>query len=240
VNANDFEADGESGQATFLNSGTDISTWVTFDQTSILVPAREAVNVTATIVVPSTASAGGHYLALVVGKTPQEGALGDESGLTVGQKVASLFLVNVTGEVRQTGRLVEFSTDQASYSPQEEVSFEVKIENTGNTHTAPDVVVELLKGDTVVDTINLNPDEHNILPGSTRVFTGTSDATANMGKYTARTVVTYAGTTLNAEPIQFWVMDSARVVMWVIVGIVILALLALALRRRVPMAPKGR
>ncbi len=240
VSAKEFESSGEAGQAEFIDSGRDISSWVSFDVTSLSIGAREAANVTATISVPSNATAGGHYLAVLVGKSAPEGALGDSSGLTVGQQVASLFLVNVTGEISETGRLVEFSTDQSSYSPQEEVQFEVKIENTGNTHTAPEVVVELLKGDAVVDTINLNPDGQNILPDSTRAFSGSSNATANMGKYTARAVVTYAGTALTASPIQFWVMDSGRVVMWVVVAVVILVLLGLAMRRRVAMAPKGR
>lgn len=240
LSAKTFEADGEAGQATFTDSTSDISSWVTFDQSSVSIPAREAANVTATIVVPSNASAGGHYLAVLAGRSADPGALGDESGLTVGQQVASLFLVNVTGEIRQTGKIVEFSTDQASYSTQEEVVFELSIENTGNTHTAPEVVVELVKGDIVVDTINLNPNSQNILPDSARTFTGSSKATANMGKYTARAVVTYAGTALNASPIQFWVMDSARVMMWVILGVVVLVLLGLAMRKRVPMAAKNR
>jgi hypothetical protein len=240
ITAKTFAADGEAGQAKFADSTTDISSWVTFDQSTVTVPAREAVNVTATIAVPSNATAGGHYLAVLAGRGADEGALGDQSGIAVGQQVASLFLMNVSGEIRQTGKIVEFSADQSSYNTQEEVEFEVKIENTGNTHTAPDVVVELLKGDTVVDTINLNPNSQNVLPDSSRVFTGSSNATANMGKYTARAVVTYAGTALNAAPIQFWVMDSARVMMWVIVGVVILVLLGFAMRRRVPMAAKNR
>lgn len=240
LSAKTFEADGEAGQAKFTDSTSDISGWVTFDQSSVTIPAREAANVTATIVVPSNASAGGHYLAVLAGRAADAGALGNESGLTVGQQVASLFLVNVTGEIRQTGKIVEFSTDQASYSTQEVVAFELSIENTGNTHTAPEVVVELVKGDVVVDTINLNSNGQNVLPDSTRTFTGSSKATANMGKYTARAVVTYSGTALNATPIQFWVMDSARVMMWVILGLVILVLLGLSMRKRVPMAAKNR
>lgn len=151
----DFVASGETGQASFIDadqgdSSISISNWVEMSKQNIVVNPGEKVTVDFQIRVPEDAEPGGHYGAIFFAPPAGEGQV------SLQQRIGSLVLVKVSGDIISEGRLDRFGSFDKDI-PGEEIAEQesqfffrelpiplaVRYENTGNVHLKPAGKIEL-------------------------------------------------------------------------------------------------
>lgn len=235
---NDFTAKDETGNAKIdLDKETPVTAsirqWVTVTS-SFSLRARETKKIPATVDIPKNAEPGGHYG--VIRFTGQKQEL-DQTG--VGQVVSAgtLVLIRVDGAVDEKLNLITFETAQNKtssgffeYGP---VTFVTRFENKGNVHVKPLGSIEIrdMFGNKV-DTLDVNPNEGNVLPSSVRRFESTLDRTWMFGRYSATVSVGY-GTHGQAivESIDFWVIPYKVVIGGLIALITLIFIFRTLIRR---------
>lgn len=163
-----FEAQGETGNPSFVQSGNDLGSWMSAESSVTLKPGQSVI-VPIQINIPSNAEAGGHFAAIFWGTTP---SVTGASAVSIGAKIGTLILLSVPGNVKEDGGLVSFSTvDKKFLHTTLPVSFEYRFKNDGGDRIKP--VGKITMHDLVYipeDRIDANPGGGNILPGSTRRF----------------------------------------------------------------------
>jgi len=150
VSKADFAAEGEAGKARFYEgddvaSAFSVSSWMTIPTEPVVVPPLGRVTVPFSITVPADAESGGHFGTVFFSPVVEKN--GD---VTIKQKVGTLVLVRVAGQIEESASLTIFDTytgDTADTSFTESntrslyssfpVAFAVRIENTGNVHLKP-------------------------------------------------------------------------------------------------------
>lgn len=213
-----FRPEGESGNASFSpfehpeDGGPQLlANWVKLPKGPILVPRDSTKEIPFSILVPSDASPGGHYAAILVGTQPGADTRGP--GLSVGSLITSLLFVRVPGEVNESARIRDFYAERSLVgSPQ--ATFQLRFENDGNVHVIPQGQIEIFnmwgKKRGAVE-INDQNTFGNVLPGTTRKFTFTWSGEDNLfeaGRYHAIATLVYgddAKKTVYREA-YFWVI----------------------------------
>lgn len=246
----DFEASGETGNASFvpvideLNDPTldtfSLASWITFTSTSVLVGAGQSAEIPFTITVPKDAEPGGHYAAILVGTQP--GAAQSQGALVkVSSYVSSLILLQIQGDIVESGRIREFSTSNILYqSP--EADFVLRFENTGNTHIKPegDITIYNMWGKERGQVL-INQDSGNfgnVLPKSIREFDFSWDGDSDpfdIGLYRAVVTLTYGDQekqNVSAET-YFWVVPVIPVTVGLSGLILFIVLITWFIRRYV-------
>ena len=168
VTYSNFESQGESGSPLFVEPKGDLGTWITSEKV-ITLKAGESRTVSFSITVPRDAYSGGHFAAIFFGNNP-----GDGGQVSVGAKTGTLLLLTVTGDVLEAGGLSSFSTkDGKKVFNSLPVSMEYRFKNDGNDRVKPagEVTVRNMFYYPVAK-IDANSVAGNILPHSTRLFSG--------------------------------------------------------------------
>ncbi len=163
-----FEAQGESGNPSFVESKEDLDKWISV-QESVALPPGGSVIVPVLINIPQNATPGGHFAAIFWGTNPTgTGA----SAVSIGAKVGMLILLSVSGDVKEAGGLISFDTlDNKVFYNTLPVSFTYRFKNDGGDRIKP--VGKIRMHDLLYipeDSIDANPTNGNILPNSTRRF----------------------------------------------------------------------
>lgn len=206
-----FKEGDEQGTPEFYSAeedptGTALSKWVTVDTQPITIAPQQRANVQFAINVPAEkVQPGGHYGAIVLSSAPPEQKGGS---VGIGQQIASLILVRVSGEVREVGNIAEFGFKKKqlwyNYLP---VDFYLRFENAGNTHLRPtgNVFIKNMFGQQVA-ALKVNEGFTSVLPLSIRRYEFGWQHTANpedkselwkewhnfaLGKYKATLVLNY-------------------------------------------------
>jgi hypothetical protein len=191
VRIEDFTASGDEGQVALTDQGPySLSKWAVLSPQSFsLAPGAEQI-VTAKIKVPTNKVAGGYYGSFVFSvKTPAPQA----GTAAVGQEIASLFLLKITGQVNEQLSLDSITAPVFSeFGP---IPLSIKFTNNGNIHTKVYGLVNVsdMFGQKVADIV---VNQTNIFPGASRQVKATLDKQFLFGKYTA-TAIMYYGTTKN-------------------------------------------
>jgi len=169
-----FRTKGERGEPEFFQTTdeTQLSTWITLEQTSVTLKPGEKKEIKYKVSVPEKASTGGHYAAIFwSSQVPEDTGI---TGVGVVTKIGSLLLVRVSGEIREEMKLIDFSTPSELYN-RLPVKFAIGFENNGNIHLKPrgDIKIEptilgIGKGE-----VTVNTEEGNVLPKSIRRFEST-------------------------------------------------------------------
>lgn len=167
--AQNFVADQnrETGSQEFLEQEelTGLASWIHPTVDSVTVDERSEKEVRVVINIPENAEPGGHYAVLWAGE-----AKPDEAGNTVGLtgNVGVLFLVRVSGEVRESASIVEFNYLK-KFQTRLPVEFYTRFQNMGTVHFKPRGTIKItgLFGREIA-TIEANPKESNVLPESIR------------------------------------------------------------------------
>lgn len=153
----DFVAGNETGQPQFVDTSaaSDASSyssrWYTVGTGQPLVlRAGERLRVPFTVAVPQDAPPGGHYAAVFF--TPPAG----EGQVAVTQRIGSLVLIRVRGDIREEGEIAQWGTYPASIAGEQladasaqffwsklPVDFAIRYHNTGNVHLRPEGKIEL-------------------------------------------------------------------------------------------------
>jgi hypothetical protein len=219
----DFEAKGEDGSGMFrfrpdaAEAPSTLSRWIETPFESVTIAPEQSAEIPFTIRVPDSAAPGGHYAAILVGVKPFSPA---SQGASVGisSYVSSLVFLRVHGDVKEEGRIREF-TGIGRWDTAPEAEFSMRFENSGNVHLQPQGTITIknmwgrVRG---IVPINQGSEFGNVLPSSTRRFTfdwkGEGGA-LNIGRYKAVLDVKFgkAAEQRAAGTVTFWVIPVRHV-----------------------------
>lgn len=163
-----FDSQGESGTPNFTLSKEGLPSWVTVGEKFTL-KKGERIKVPYTINIPPNAEAGGHFAAIFFSTQPPSA---DGTQVSVGAKVGMLILLKVTGDVKESGGLQEFSfQEKGAFLTTPPINFYYRFRNDGNDRVKPegDIVIKNMFGAETAR-LSANKTEGNVLPGSTRRF----------------------------------------------------------------------
>jgi len=107
---------------------SDVTKWVSFENSEINLSAGETMKVKYTIGVPLAAEPGGYYLSLFATTNTQSQT---DNSVNSQQRVASLLYITVSGKVTRVGKLVSLSSPTMVSG---KTNWSVLLQNTGTTH----------------------------------------------------------------------------------------------------------
>ena len=180
-----FTPQGEEGAVTLTEEETSFSLadWITLIPDSAVISPRSTQDFTLQINVPDNAEPGGHFGAVVF-KTVPPPATG-ASAAQVSQEIAPVILAKVAGDIVEGAELVEFKSSKSFWSNEKPITFETRVNNTGNVHFKPtgNIVIKNMFGSEVA---NIPIEGQNIIPSYPRkLLTEWSDPGFAVGRYTA-------------------------------------------------------
>ena len=129
----DFVAAGERGEVLVKESGNtsySLQNWVTLNPQTFTIPPKSSQLVEFTIRLPANAEPGGHYASVLASISGSS-----ESGTGISQKIGSLLLLNVAGDVIENLGVSDFEAPAFSeYGPE---SLSARFTNDGSVHLKP-------------------------------------------------------------------------------------------------------
>jgi hypothetical protein len=200
----DMEARGESGESKLTPligpqdpdlESTQLARWVKLGSNTITVKPGTSGTLNFTVNVPRNAEPGGHYAAILVGTQPLA-ATSSGSYMNISSFVSSLLFVRIKGDVVESGRIREFSSNKDLYQ-EPNAEFVIRFENTGNTHVKPEGDVTIYnmwgkeRGKVV---INQDANFGSVLPKTIRRFEFSWEGEQNVfdiGRYSAVITLAY-------------------------------------------------
>lgn len=230
----DFVAAGEDGTPKILqgddsNDPFAMKKWVTPLPSFTLVP-QQVQNLPMTITIPKNASPGGHYGVIrFTGIPPQLKG----TGVSLSASIGALVLLTISGNIKHQLSVDQFATAQNEQNGKLKVAklfqstpltFIVKLKDTGNIQEEPagHIVVTDMFGK-VVAGVNINLPPRNILPDSTRQFTGALDHTdlssrRLFGLYHAKLTAKYGANNEQTltDTISFWVIPYKLIILIIV------------------------
>jgi hypothetical protein len=164
-----FEAQGETGNPSFVDPKEDLGTWIRTNESITLAPG-ESKDVNLIIDIPKNAYAGGHFAVVFFGTMPNSG--GENNGVGIGAKTGILILLSVNGDVLEKGGLSSFNLlDNKVFYNSLPVNFIYRFKNDGNDRVKPEGKINIHNIFYYPSArLNANPVSGNILPHSTRRF----------------------------------------------------------------------
>lgn len=237
-----FGAKDETGEPDFNFDApvTDLASWITIANQSVVLDPGETKEIPFTIQVPANAEPGGHYAGIFFAS----GGTANGSGqIGVQSKIGTLIILTVQGNIREQAAISSFTLGDSSTFNRPPVTFQIRIANSGNVHVKPKGKVTILNmfgGE--VDSMTL-PQDKNVLPGQTRLFEVTwakksTDVTRGnffqelgaefsnfaLGTYTANVEATYGqNSTTMLGKVKFTIVPW-RALTVIVLGLIILIL----------------
>lgn len=226
MTAEDMAPSGEEGFVVVEPAETEsysLASWIKTDPEEFDLNSREEKTVKFTITIPVNAEPGGHYGTVVSGIKAFAGS--EITGTTIIQRIGTLVLLTIPGQMKEVLAVKEFSAP--GYSEFGPIPFSIKFENKGTVHVKPSGFITVTDwfGRKVAD---VNYPSLNVLPSATRKFDTSLNKKWFFGKYTATITGSYgsSNTPLTSKVITFWVFP------WKIGLGALLVLIFLILTRR--------
>jgi len=227
----DFAVVGETGQVVVEPAETEtysIAGWVQVVPDLFTLQPGEQQAVEFSVQVPVNAEPGGHYGSILASTIAVTGE--GFTGAAIAQKVGSLVLLSVSGEVVEDLRVKEFTAPGfLEFGP---VPFVIRLENKGTIHVRPRgfITITNWRDKKVVD---LEFPQKNVLPDSTRKIEATWDTKWLFGKYTATIVGSYGSSNNPITPwvVTFWVIPWKLLTAVSIISLIVLLILFLTRKR---------
>jgi hypothetical protein len=201
----DFTVAGEMGEVRVEPAGIEtysLAKWIKTEPTEFSLEPGEQKFVDFIIEVPENAEPGGKYgsvLATTTGVISPGG-----SGPAIAQKVGSLILLAVSGQVAESLNVKEFLAP--SFLETGPVIFTTRFENQGTIHLRPRgfITINNWRDKKVAD---VEFSQLNVIPGAVRKIETTWNKKWLFGKYTAMVVGSYGSNNLpiSSEVLSFWV-----------------------------------
>jgi hypothetical protein len=223
----DMEAKGETGQSKFIPvlnpqdpelAAAQLARWIQVtDKVPLTIKAGKSENLHFNVNIPTNAEPGGHYAAILVGTQPLAAST-TGSQMRISSFVSSLLFVRVKGNVVESGRIREFTSDKNLYQTPK-ADFVLRFENTGNTHLRPEGEVTIYnmwgkeRGNVL---INQESGFGNALPKTIRKFQFSWEGEENVfdiGRYSAEVTFAYGedGRKSISATAYFWVVPIVPV-----------------------------
>ncbi len=208
------------------------SQWFTLPFDKATIAPYSEVEIQTQINIPQNVKPGGRYAAIYFepsGLIPQAGQTGQEKGLAISARIASLVYIKIPGNIIEHAYVSNFFTKSFyEYGPAE---IETDIVNQGDYHIRPSgtITVTNLFGK-AVDQEKL--EARNIFPDGSLIYKNTVGSKWMLGRYKVTLAATYAtkGSTLMATT-YFWVIPW-RVSLSVILTLIVILLLFRSLSDR--------
>jgi len=186
------------------------------------------------IQVPANAAPGGYYGVVRFSATAPNL---QDTGVSLSASLGALIFIRVNGDAEENMELVDFYAEKENIRgwmfESHPIKFVERIKNTGNVYEQPvgSVLIKDMFGKEVAS-LNVNLDQRNVLPGSTRKFTTDLDKAAIgdrilFGPYTAELVSKYGAKEQTvSKKITFWVIPwslifGALILIGLIIGIIV-------------------
>jgi len=222
----DFVAAGERGEVLIKEGGNEsysLQNWVTLNPQTFIIPPRSSQLVEFTLRIPANAEPGGHYasvLASISGST-------SGTGTGVAQKIGSLLLLNVAGDIVENLGVSDFEAPAFSeYGPE---SLSARFSNDGTVHLKPRGFV-LVKNMLGAEVAKVDLPQLNVLPQSTRKVEIPLELGNQFGRYEATLAAIYGAANQPISAVTvYWVIPYKLLAVY---GAIILVLLILAYRGR--------
>jgi len=209
--------------------------WIKVEPNIFEVEPRQEKIVDFTIEIPNEAEPGGRYVSLVASVGGVGSAINGEGGSQILQKVASLILLSVSGDVKENLLVDEFKgPDFQEYGP---VNFVLRLENQGTIHVRPKgfVAITNWQNEKVAD---LSIPQSAVLPGAKRTINISWNEKNILGKFTATLVGAYGSAN---QPISatwtFWIWPW-KISLIILIVIILLLILFIRGRKRIGAAFK--
>lgn len=169
--------------------------WFIIDPVSIKLASGETKEVSIKITAPLTAEPGGHYVAVLWSDVASQ-----DGGVKTTNRVASLFLLTVKGEIKENLQIVAFKKVTG------ENQFALQIENQGNVHLQPTGQLQIFnRQKKIVATVPINLLKQNILPQSRRDFNLLMGEKLSWGRYQAKVQLFFGqDKKIESPEIIFW------------------------------------
>ena len=227
----DFEGSTDPSQATVFMGRTDspwgASKWIEPEVSSIVLDQGETLTMAVKLRVPPTAEPGGHYAVLFASRTIDR--VEDGAAIKVTERVGTLFLITVSGNVITDGTLDE--PEMRMFSEYGPVDIGLVFNNLGNVHVKPTgkVVIRNIFGQTVAE---IPVEEWVVLPDSSRRTVIEWGGKYHFGRYTATAEIGYSeNRSLLLAQTSFWVIPW-KIVLAVLAGLVAILIFIILIRRR--------
>lgn len=159
----------ESGEPNFIPTKDGLAAWTKTQDTITLGP-KEQKDIPFSITIPKDAEPGGYFGALFTSTTPPKES--SNGSIVLGERVGSLLLLRVNGNLADSGDILEFGAKNKSYFHTNlPVYFYFRFQNAGLDRVQPmgDIIVRNWFGNKV-KVIAANPLGGNVLPKSIRRF----------------------------------------------------------------------
>lgn len=229
ISAENFVAVGEEGQVGLTEDDTSYSLakWLNFENTEYSLKPGQEVQVAFNIRVPFNAEPGGHYASVYAQISPTNPT--DVSGSRVGQKIGSLLLLRVAGDVKEGASIASFQA--AKHESGKPIVFDVRAKNEGSVHIHPIgfVAVTDIFGKKVGD---VQVVDQNVFPGAVRHMEATWEKPPFFGRYTANLLMYYGQNNqqLTAST-TFWIVPWRALGIYAGIGLVVVVFLWLGRKR---------
>jgi len=195
--------------------------------TEFTLASGEQITFNVDVSVPEDAEPGGRYGAVIIRQATEEKTEG--TGAQVVARLASLFLVEVEGDLTREGQLADFRIAGPSsvfWNSSGPESYEILFENTGNIHLTPygEITIKNIFGQTLKE---IPIDAYFALPDSTRYREILHSVDGfQLGRYTAQLNLNRSyGDTVDTATVSYWIIPwkvllAALLIIWLISAIV--------------------
>ena len=212
VEAQDFVATGEEGEVSLTDKSTySLASWIEMDGNGYELGPGKQRAVKFVIRVPHNAEPGGHYASVYAHLSPTTDAA--ESGSYIGQKIGSLVLLRVAGDMSEGAKFESYETSQKYYEDGL-VEFNIRIKNEGSVHIKPKGIIAIIDmfGKKVAD---VTVEQKNVLPQATRKMNATWSETPAFGKFTATVLAYYGEENKQITAVtSFWIIPWKTFAVW--------------------------
>lgn len=222
-----------------------LSSWISFEQTSLSVRPDSSATLRFTIKVPKDASPGSHFAGVFFSYRP-EGELRNATG--VGYDIGSIVNLQIAGDVNVKAGVREFMTSKVVYG-EPNVQFSARVENTGNVFIRPRGLIEI-KGmfGKRFEPLIVNDIGMGVLPNTERTYqVDWRPDGFQMGHYRATLALSYgeanAQQTLTSG-VDFWIIPVGTLLpvfgVLLVIAVVFYIILRMYIRSQVARLGGGR
>lgn len=223
-----FVAYGNEGQILLTDEESvySINSWLTFDTPNISISPGQTALFNFTLKVPENAQPGSHFGSIVFNTSTDQV---DLNGAKIVQEVGTILLVRLPGDVTEAAEVGSFQSNKGQYTDPK-VKLDTLIKNTGSVIVTPSgkITISDILGNQVQV---IDVAARNILPGNERVFDQEFDFD-KVGFFTAKLDLTYGDSQTLTASTSFAAFYLQRTVP-IIVGIFVLLILYILLRKRI-------
>ncbi len=156
-----------------------LASWIRVEPIIHAMDAKSSVEASFSIEVPKDARPGTHTAIIFVLSSAELKDIRSGAQVGIGRQIGMTIILNVEGEVTQEPKLAEFKLNNGfnffGYKIMNMLpaDFETRLSNSGNTYYIPQgtIVIRDSKRENVKTNLNLNPNNHRVFPGNTRLYT---------------------------------------------------------------------